>query len=112
MPESSSSSSSNAPVVLVAGGSVYVGTHTVVVLLQHGYKVVVVDNLVNSSAKALDAVCEIVNLKGKERQERLIFHQVDICNEVEMRKVFKQSPRFTACIHFAGLKVLYGKVNE
>jgi UDP-glucose 4-epimerase len=96
---------SKAPVVLVAGGCGYIGTHTVVVLLEKGYNVVVVDNLVNSSPKSLDAVCQIVGLTEEQRKERLVFHKVDICDEAAMRKIFEQSPTFKACIHFAGLKV-------
>ena len=96
---------SAAPVILVAGGCGYIGTHTVVVLLQKGYNVVVVDNLVNSSSKSLDAVCQIVGLTAEQRQERLVFYNVDICQEAPMRKIFEESPTFAACIHFAGLKV-------
>ena len=97
--------SSSAPFVLVAGGCGYIGTHTVVVLLQKGYNVVVVDNLVNSSSKSLDAVCQIVGLTAEQRKERLVYHNVDICHEAPMRKIFEGSPTFAACIHFAGLKV-------
>ncbi|GKY95420.1 hypothetical protein MPSEU_000503500 [Mayamaea pseudoterrestris] len=98
--------SSSTPVVLVAGGCGYIGTHTVVVLLQQGYNVVIVDNLVNSSLKALDAVSDIVGLSAEERKERMVFHQVDICDSSSMRKVFEHSPKFAACIHFAGLKAV------
>jgi UDP-glucose 4-epimerase len=92
--------------VLVTGGCGYIGSHTIVLLLQKGYDVVVVDNLVNSSPVSLDRVATIVGLTEAERKERLIFHQVDICNEAEFREVFLKSPTFHAAIHFAGLKAV------
>jgi UDP-glucose 4-epimerase len=93
--------------VLVTGGCGYIGTHTIVLLLQHGYNVVVVDNLVNSSAVSLDRVAEIVGLTAEERSARLIFEQVDVCDETALRRVFEKNPStpFHSCIHFAGLKV-------
>ena len=100
------------PTVLVAGGCGYIGTHTIVCLLQQNYNVVVVDNLVNSNAISLEKVAEIVGLSKEEKEERLVFHKVDICDETALRKVFEVSPKFISCIHFAGLKVsficLYG----
>jgi UDP-glucose 4-epimerase len=92
--------------VLVTGGCGYIGSHTIVLLLQEGYNVVVVDSLVNSSPVSLDRVAAIVGLTEAERKERLIFHQVDICDEAEFRKVFVQSPPFHSAIHFAGLKAV------
>jgi UDP-glucose 4-epimerase len=92
--------------ILVTGGCGYIGSHTIVVLLERGFNIVVVDNLVNSSKVALDRVCQIVGLTSEQRKERLKFFKVDICNEKELRKVFEESPKFQACIHFAGLKAV------
>jgi UDP-glucose 4-epimerase len=108
--ESSKNNNNNNKTILVAGGAGYIGSHTLTCLLQQGFNVVVVDNLVNSSRLSLDRVCEIVGLSSSssanERAERLKFYEVDICNEVELRKVFEaQATPFQACIHFAGLKV-------
>lgn len=99
---------SESPCILVTGGCGYIGSHTIVCLLTSTtkkYSVVVVDNLVNSSRVALDRIAEITGLKDDERKERLVFHDVDLCDKDAMRKVFEESPRFDACIHFAGLKV-------
>lgn len=91
--------------VLVTGGCGYIGSHTLVCLLQKGYNVVVVDNLINSNVVALDRVAEICGLTETERAQRLVFHEADLCDQAAMRKVFESSPTFMACIHFAGLKV-------
>jgi NAD(P)-dependent dehydrogenase (short-subunit alcohol dehydrogenase family) len=95
--------------VLVTGGCGYIGSHTIVCLLEQGYNVVVVDNLVNSSKESLDRVAEIANLDEQARKERLIFHQVDLCDKEALKAIFESSSKFSSCIHFAGLKVqLYG----
>ena len=91
--------------VLVTGGCGYIGSHTLTCLLDDGYNVVVVDNLINASQQSLDRVAEICKLTPEQAQERIVFHQVDICDKDGLRKVFEASPKFTSCIHFAGLKV-------
>lgn len=93
--------------ILVTGGCGYIGSHTLVCLLEQGYNVVVVDNLVNSSAASLDRVATICGLSEEDRKERLIFYQADLCDKDALRKVFEVSPPFQSCIHFAGLKVRY-----
>ena len=96
-----------ASTILVTGGCGYIGSHTIVLLLEQKYNVVVVDNLVNSSAVSLDRVAEIVGLTEEERRERLKFFQADVCNATKLRKVFESSGSpFAACIHFAGLKAV------
>jgi UDP-glucose 4-epimerase len=95
------------PCILVTGGCGYIGSHTITCLLQSPlkYSVVVVDNLSNSSSKSLDRVAEICELDEESRKERLVFHEVDMCDKDAFRNVFEISPQFDACIHFAGLKV-------
>ncbi len=84
--------------VLVTGGAGYIGSHTVVELLEAGYKVSVVDNLCNSSPVALDRVREISGLEVE-------FHQVDLNDRLELDAIFDRRA-FTAVIHFAGLKAV------
>jgi len=104
----SSSSPSSSPCILVTGGCGYIGSHTITCLLQapENYSVVVIDNLSNASSKSLDRVATICDLSEEEKNKRLVFHNVDICDEDAMRKVFESSPKFEACIHFAGLKAV------
>ena len=97
--------------ILVTGGCGYIGTHTITCLLNADFSIVVVDNNSNSSPMSLDRVARICNLSTIERKSRLIFEKVDMCDEVEMRKVFENQKQrcgaaFAGCIHFAGLKVI------
>lgn len=98
--------SSTRPTVLITGGCGYIGSHTILCLLEKNFNVVVVDNLSNSSSISLSKVAEILGLSEEERKERLVFHEIDICNEASFREVFESSPTFHACIHFAGLKAV------
>lgn len=84
--------------ILVTGGAGYIGSHTCIELVNAGYDVVVLDNLVNSSAKSLERVGEIT---GKE----IPFYQVDILDEDGMEQVFNQET-IDSVIHFAGLKAV------
>jgi UDP-glucose 4-epimerase len=84
--------------VLVTGGAGYIGSHTVLELLNTGYDVVVVDNLSNSKEESLRRVQK---LAGKS----LTFYQVDIRDHSALRKVFA-SEAVDAVIHFAALKAV------
>eukprot|EP00466_Bigelowiella_natans_P010346 jgi/Bigna1/70533/fgenesh1_pg.12_\ len=85
--------------VLVTGGTGYIGSHTVVQLLESGYDVTVIDNLVNSNRKVLDRVHSITNKKPR-------FFAIDLCDESALDELFKSSAPFDAVIHFAGLKAV------
>ncbi|KVK73928.1 UDP-glucose 4-epimerase [Burkholderia ubonensis] len=84
--------------ILVTGGAGYIGSHTAVELLDHGYDVVIVDSLVNSKAESVRRVAQIT---GKTPA----FHQVDVCDEAALGKVFDAHP-ITGAIHFAALKAV------
>jgi FlaA1/EpsC-like NDP-sugar epimerase len=94
--------------ILVAGGTGYIGVHTIVTLLDSGYDVTVVDNLVNSSPEGLKRAIEITHVDP----HRIRFFQVDLRDEHGLEEVFKNSPRFIACIHFAGLKAVGESVQK
>ena len=84
--------------VLVTGGAGYIGSHTCVELLNAGYEVVVVDNLVNSKEESLKRVQEIT---GKSLQ----FYKLDLLDKEALRNVF-ENEKPDAVIHFAGLKAV------
>jgi UDP-glucose 4-epimerase len=68
--------------ILVTGGAGYIGSHTVVELLEAGEDIVIVDNFVNSKPEALDKIKKIT---GKDFK----FYEVDILDEEKLEKVFK-----------------------
>jgi len=84
--------------VLVTGGAGYIGSHTVLSLLENNYDVVVYDNLVNSSVESIDRV---EKLSGKFVE----FVEGDICDKDKLSHVFKQF-QIEAVIHFAALKAV------
>ncbi|MBQ2932539.1 MAG: UDP-glucose 4-epimerase GalE [Clostridia bacterium] len=84
--------------ILVTGGAGYIGSHTAVQLLEAGYEVTVVDNLLNSSEEALVRVEEITGKKLK-------FYKIDMLDKDALRRVFEEN-KFDAAIHFAGLKAV------
>eukprot|EP00942_MAST-04A_sp_MAST-4A-sp1_P012819 g12819.t1 len=89
--------------ILVTGGAGYIGSHTVVQLLQNDYKVTVIDSLVNANPKSLDRVREIV---GDDLGKNLSFVKVDLVNKDELDKALAANAPYDACIHFAGLKAV------
>lgn len=84
--------------VLVTGGAGYIGSHTVVDLLDNGYEVVVADNLCNSKIAVIDRVKKIT---GKDFK----FYQCDVCDIDKLRELF-EAEKPEAVIHFAGLKAV------
>ncbi len=85
--------------VLVTGGTGYIGSHTVVQLLEAGYNVVVVDNFSNSKPCVLDRIEKIT---GK----RPAFVECDLCDKEAIAAVFEKNPDIESVIHFAGLKAV------
>ena len=94
--------------VLVTGGAGFIGSHTVVELLQGGYRVVVVDDLSNSSEVALERVKQIV---GEEAAENLTFYQANVLDREAMERIFTEH-RIDRVIHFAGFKAVGESVKK
>ncbi|OBX10578.1 UDP-glucose 4-epimerase GalE [Gallibacterium genomosp. 3] len=84
--------------VLVTGGAGYIGSHTVVELLNANKEVVVLDNLCNSSSKSLDRVKQIT---GKS----VVFYQGDVLDRALLKRIFAEH-KIESVIHFAGLKAV------
>lgn len=84
--------------VLITGGAGYIGSHTIIELLNESYSVVVVDNLSNSSEESLQRVSQI---SGQD----VPFYKIDIRDRKGLESVFEQFT-FDCCIHFAGLKAV------
>lgn len=84
--------------ILVTGGAGYIGSHTCVELLNAGYEVVILDNLYNSSKKAVDRIEEITGKK-------VTFYENDMLDVDAMEKLFSKE-QIDCVIHFAGLKAV------
>lgn len=84
--------------ILTTGGAGYIGSHTCVELLSQGHDVVILDNLSNSSPKAVEA---IETISGKTVK----FYKGDIRYIQDIEKVFSEN-KIDAVIHFAGLKAV------
>ena len=85
--------------VLVTGGAGYIGSHTVVELLERGEEIVIVDNFSNSKPEMLDKIREITKKDFK-------FYEVDLLDREKLNKVFDENPEIDSVIHFAGLKAV------
>ena len=90
--------------ILVTGGAGFIGSHTCVELLNAGYEVVVLDNLVNASEKSLERVKAIT---GKD----VTFYKGDILDREILNEIFKKE-KIDSCIHFAGLKAVGESVQK
>ncbi len=91
--------------VLVTGGAGYIGSHTVVELLERGEEIVIVDNFSNSKPEMLDKIKEITNKDFK-------FYEVDLLDKEGLEKVFAENPEIDSVIHFAGLKAVGESVEK
>ena len=91
--------------ILVTGSTGYIGSHTVVELMQQGYDVTIVDNLSNSSVDVLDGISAIVGRRPE-------FANIDCNDYVSMETVFKQYPDIVGVIHFAASKAVGESVEK
>ena len=91
--------------ILVTGGTGYIGSHTVVELMNEGFDVVIVDNLSNSDKSVLDGIAEITG-------RRPYFEQFDICDKDKLDNFFKVYKKLDAIIHFAAYKAVGESVDK
>jgi UDP-glucose 4-epimerase len=91
--------------ILVTGGCGYIGSHTIVDLIAHGYEVVSADSLVRADAKQLDGVAQITGKSIKN-------YAIDLCDAAATRAIFEAEKNITAIIHFAALKSVGESVFE
>ena len=91
--------------ILVTGGLGYIGSHTVVELIQSGYEVVIVDNLSNSEQTVLDGIEAITGV-------RPVFEQLDICDENAFQACLTKHSQIDAVIHFAAYKAVGESVEK
>ena len=91
--------------ILVTGGTGYIGSHTSVSLIQQGYNVIIIDNLVNSTIQ----VCERIScIAGKNP----IFYKADLTDLGNLTRIFRYHEDISAVIHFAALKAVGESVDK
>ncbi len=90
--------------ILVTGGCGYIGSHTIVDLIEHGYEVVSVDNLSNADESALAGVAAITGVQVKN-------HVIDLAEREATLRLFRKES-FTGVIHFAALKHVGESVHQ
>ncbi len=90
--------------VLVTGGTGYIGSHTVVELIEAGYEPIIVDNLSNSSVKIIEQIEKITGVVP-------VFHNLDLCDEAATTQ-FLQEQQIDNVIHFAAFKAVGESVAE
>lgn len=91
--------------VLVTGGLGYIGSHTVVELIQKGHKVIIVDDLSNTRLEVLDGIEEITGIRPD-------FYAYDLRNETKVKELFKAHPNIQSVIHFAASKAVGESVQK
>ena len=85
--------------ILVTGGAGYIGSHTVLCLLEAGYDIVVIDNFSNSSPYCLDRVEKLTS-------KQIFLCEGDLTNRSFLKEVFLSHPEISAVIHFAAFKAV------
>lgn len=91
--------------ILVTGGLGYIGSHTVVELIQNNHSVIILDNLSNSEVSVLSGIQEITGVMPQ-------FEHVDICDKLALQQCFKTHAPIDAVIHFAAYKAVGESVQK
>ncbi len=91
--------------ILVTGGCGYIGSHTIVDLINHGFDVVSIDSLIRSTTKPLHGIKAIT---GKEVKN----YAIDLCDKVAVKKFFSEEKNIVGIVHFAALKTVPESVMQ
>lgn len=83
--------------ILVTGGSGYIGSHTIIDLIDHGYEVISVDNFKRSLPSALDNIQKVTGKKVTN-------YEADLCDRAAIEDIFQKEKDISGIIHFAALK--------
>lgn len=91
--------------ILITGGTGYIGSHTLIELIENGYDVISIDNYINSSAKPLKSIEAITDTNVAN-------YEVDLCDKEAVEQVFQQHNNIAGIIHFAALKAVGESVEK
>ena len=97
--------------ILVTGGAGFIGSHTVVELLDSGYNVVVVDDLSNSHPESIERVRTLTGTSEGAARDRLVFYEASILDREALERIFAAHD-IDAIIHFAGFKAVGESVQK
>jgi UDP-glucose 4-epimerase len=92
-------------IILVTGGTGYIGSHTVVELQQAGFETVILDNLSNSTAAVVDGITRITGVRPH-------FEKADCCDREAVAAIFSKYPGITTVIHFVASKAVGESVQK
>jgi UDP-glucose 4-epimerase len=95
----------NKPTILVTGGCGYIGSHTIVDLINHGFEVISADNLSNADEQALQGIEAITGKK-------IYNYRTELCDLSSTREIFRDHPGLAGVIHFAALKLVGESVEQ
>ena len=102
--------------ILVTGGCGYIGSHTVLSLVENGYYVYVLDSNINSSPAVIKRLIGILRKKDRSLINNLKFFKGDLRDEKDIEKIFKDAIRkniyIYGVIHFAGLKSIEESIKS
>lgn len=102
--------------ILITGGAGFIGSHTCLVLLERGYKVIVIDSFQNSSKKALNRVLDILKKKSSFLDPKLTVFEGDLRDRKFLKQAFKKiycnNNKIDGVIHFAGVKSVSESLNN
>jgi UDP-glucose 4-epimerase len=91
--------------ILVTGGLGFIGSHTVIELVNAGYEPIIVDDLSNSDPKIMDQLAKIIGYKP-------LFYKLDLCDEQGAKKLAEKEPDIEGIIHFAAFKAVGESVQH
>lgn len=91
--------------ILVTGGAGYIGSHTIVDLIENGYEIISVDNFINSTDESYGGITTIT---GKE----IVHYNIDLCELDALEGIFQKHDDITGIIHFAALKAVGESVKN
>ncbi len=91
--------------ILVTGGAGYIGSHTIVDLIEHGFEVISIDNFLNSNEQVFEGIKKIT-------QQTITNYKIDLTDLDATRNVFKQHTEISGIIHFAAFKAVGESVEQ
>jgi len=91
--------------ILVTGGCGYIGSHTIVDLIEHGFEVISIDNFSRSTPRLLKGIEKITGKK-------VMNYPVDLCNYEALQAVLRAHPEIEGIIHFAAFKTVPESVEK